>query len=137
MGYPSERYSTQLWRIHLAGITRHFGFRVAGRPAGEARGVIGVGTNVVAARLALKLSLTTAIFISAASGANSKSVLTVGSGALEMVAALTTNAVKLTVLDDYHAVTNPTGLSLTVTDTNAHAAAPRQYGEVLPTQGRK
>ena len=73
-----------------------------------------------AARPALNLNLTSVLFTSAAAGGKSKPAT---AGASLSSAEPTTGAVKLTVLDNYNAATNPTGLSLNVVDTSARTAA--------------
>ena len=76
-----------------------------------------VRSDYVALRPAFKLNLSSVIFTSDASGASAKSSATVGSG---LIPAQPAGAnLKLTVLDDYNASTNPTGLSLNVPDTSA------------------
>ena len=72
-------------------------------------------------RPAFNLDLSSVLFSSDASG-TMKSGATVGGDLVDV--ADPTGAVKMTVLSDYNANANPTGLGLTVTDTSARTAAP-------------
>ena len=88
----------------------------------DAGSVSSYGDNVnydgIAVRPALNLNLSSVLFTSDAAGG--KSTAAVGGGLVGATAP--TGAVKLTVLDDYNAGTNPTGLSLNVANTTARTA---------------